>query len=416
MAYCPCQKMIGCWLVFFSLLIPPATVRALEPVEVAVIANRRDRDSLELARYYLHKRRIPLEHLIELDTSPEEQISRALYEREIRQPVREALARIDPKGRIRCLVVIYGVPLAIRSLPPGENPWLVRLNQRQQALVAEEEGALGQRLTAIRAEREEIEQQLAQPEKMETRAAIDSELALVLAGDYPLEGWLPNPYFLGFRAQGTLLSRDAVLMVSRLDGPDPATVRRLIDDASLVERQGLRGRAYFDARWPKPDKPDKQGLSGYALYDAALHAAARAVRKSGRMDEVVIDSRDPLFQPGEAPGAALYCGWYSLAHYVDAFTWVRGAIGYHIASGECTTLKQPGSQVWCKRMLEQGVAATIGPVNEPYVQAFPLPDMFFHSLTEGYLGLAESYLISLPYLSWQMVLIGDPLYQPFAPQ
>jgi hypothetical protein len=30
------------------------------------------------------------------------------------------------------------------------------------------------------------------------------------------------------------------------------------------------------------------------------------------------------------------------------------------------------------------------------------------------LSLAECYLISLPYLSWQMVLIGDPLYLPFA--
>lgn len=416
MAFCPCQKMIGFWLVFFSLLVHPAAVRALEPAEVAVIANRRDRDSLDLARYYLHKRRIPLEQLIEIDTSPDERISRSVYDREIRQPVREALARINQKQRIRCLVVMYGIPLAIRSPAPGDNPWLARLNQRQQALAAEEEGALGQRLAAIRAEREEIEGQLAQPEKMDTRAAIDSELALVLAGDYPLEGWLPNPYFLGFRGQGTLLARDTVLMVSRLDGPDPATVRRLIDDASLVERQGLRGRAYFDARWSKPDQQDKQALSGYALYDAALHAAAAEVRKSGRMEEVVIDSRDPLFQPGEAPRAALYCGWYSLERYVDAFTWVRGAIGYHIASGECTTLKQPGSQVWCKRMLEQGVAATIGPVSEPYVQAFPLPDMLFHSLTEGYLGLAESYLISLPYLSWQMALIGDPLYQPFAPQ
>jgi len=248
---------------------------------------------------------------------------------------------------------------------------------------------------------------------MDSRAAVDSELALALAGDYPLEGWLPNPYFLGFHEHKTLLTRDTVLMVSRLDGPNPATVRRLIDDALLVEKTGLRGRAYFDARWPMPDK---QQLGGYALYDAALHTAAEGIRKSGRMDAVRLDADEALFQPGEASQAALYCGWYSLGHYIDAFSWVRGAVGYHIASAECATLKQPGSQVWCKRLLEQGVAATIGPVYEPYVQAFPLPDMFFHALTEGYLSLAESYLISLPYLSWQMVLIGDPLYQPFAPR
>ncbi len=31
------------------------------------------------------------------------------------------------------------------------------------------------------------------------------------------------------------------------------------------------------------------------------------------------------------------------------------------------------------------------------------------------MNLGESYLISIPYLSWQMVLLGDPLYQPFKP-
>lgn len=66
-------------------------------------------------------------------------------------------------------------------------------------------------------------------------------------------------------------------------------------------------------------------------------------------------------------------------------------------------------------MLKHGVAATIGPVYEPYVQGFPLPELFFGALTEGYMNLGESYLISLPYISWQMVLIGDPLYRPFKP-
>lgn len=65
-------------------------------------------------------------------------------------------------------------------------------------------------------------------------------------------------------------------------------------------------------------------------------------------------------------------------------------------------------------MLEKGVAATIGPVHEPYVQGFPLPELFFGHLVEGYMSLGEAYLISLPFLSWQTILIGDPLYRPFA--
>jgi uncharacterized protein (TIGR03790 family) len=64
-------------------------------------------------------------------------------------------------------------------------------------------------------------------------------------------------------------------------------------------------------------------------------------------------------------------------------------------------------------MLEKGIAATLGPVGEPYVQAFPPPEIFFGFLVDGYLSLAEVYIISLPHLSWKMALIGDPLYQPF---
>ena len=131
---------------------------------------------------------------------------------------------------------------------------------------------------------------------------------------------------------------------------------------------------------------------------------------------MVINDKQELFQPGECPDAALYCGWYSLARYVDAFDWMPGAVGYHIASGECTTLKRPKSRVWCKMMLEKGVAATIGPVAEPYVQAFPVPDIFFDLIAKGELSLVDCYYRSLPYLSWKMVLIGDPLYKPFKNQ
>jgi uncharacterized protein (TIGR03790 family) len=66
-------------------------------------------------------------------------------------------------------------------------------------------------------------------------------------------------------------------------------------------------------------------------------------------------------------------------------------------------------------MIEEGVAVTIGPVSEPYVNSFPLPEIFFQYLTEGNLSLAECYILSVPYLSWKQVLVGDPLYRPFGP-
>lgn len=373
------QILVNIVSMLLGSLLSATTALALEPGEVLVLANVNATSSLKLAKYYMQQRGIPEENLVRLSTVTNERCSREEYDNKIRRPLRSFLAKRGASPAIRCLVSMYGLPLAIDPLPVEKKP---------SPSTPPTPGA-----------------------PMEDRASVDSELALVLTEDYPLASWLPNPYYLGFQQQATTLKRDEVLMVSRLDGPDAKTVFRLIDDALATEKTGLQGRAYFDARWPAPKE---QHLSGYALYDASLHHAAEKISQTGRM-QVRLDQRGELFQPGEAPQAALYCGWYSLAHYVDAFTWVRGAIGYHIASGECTTLKRPDSQVWCKRMLERGIAATIGPVNEPYVQAFPLPELFFPLLAEGYLSLGETYLITLPFLSWQMVLIGDPLYQPFKP-
>ncbi|MBN1613527.1 MAG: TIGR03790 family protein, partial [Deltaproteobacteria bacterium] len=254
----------------------------------------------------------------------------------------------------------------------------------------------------------DIEREIYRRKKSGQGAAVDSELALVRDAKHPLEGRLPNPYFLPFRNKNISRMSEKVITVSRLDGPSAAVVRRVIDDSLAVEKKGLSGKAYFDARWPRIDE---KNLTPYQRYDRAIRNTANLVEKSGRL-KVILDEREPLFQPGQAPDASLYCGWYSLGKYVDAFTWKRGAVGYHVASAECTTLKQVESRVWCKSMLEKGVAATLGPVDEPYLDAFPAPEIFFGCLLNGG-SLADCYTLSNPFWSWQMILLGDPLYRPF---
>lgn len=313
---------------------------------------------------------------------------------------------------------MYGLPLKIAAseMNADERREYMRLRQREKALKARL-SALGE---AQEAERREIEDELAEVQnqcertaKGDQRASLDSEIALVLQENHSLAGWMPNPFFAGYHEPELMEQRDATLLVSRLDGPSPEIVRRVIDDSLTAERTGLKGTAYFDARYPRTKaRVGVRGESGYQYYDTSIYRAADVVKADKRV-AVMVNDQPALFQPGECPDAALYCGWYQLGQYVDAFSWVKGAVGYHIASAECETLKSPGSEVWCKRMLEKGIAATLGPVNEPYVQAFPVPDLFFRFLLDGYWTLAEAYALSRPFLSWQMVLIGDPLYRPF---
>jgi uncharacterized protein (TIGR03790 family) len=242
-----------------------------------------------------------------------------------------------------------------------------------------------------------------------TSAAVDSELTLVLAESYLEAKWLPNPFLFKFD-QNSLIKqiRDNTIPVARLDGPTPSSAKRLVDDAILTEKNGLKGIFYIDARGITGSDKD----ATYAEYDNSLRRLYDMIREKGSM-KVVFDDKPELFAEHSCPNAALYCGWYSLGKYVDSFNWLKGAVGFHVASSEASTLREKGSEVWCKRMLEEGVAATLGPVQEPYLDSFPSPDVFFPLLMTGKLPLIEVYYRSIPHLSWRQILIGDPLYTPF---
>lgn len=245
-------------------------------------------------------------------------------------------------------------------------------------------------------------------EKNETHASFDSELSLILWEDYPLFGWQPNLLHYMF---DRLPGRRPVMMVSRLAAPSLELAMRLVDTAMEVEKQGLRGKVYLDARGI-PFTPGPQNRGSYGEYDQSLRDLADRLKAHTNL-EVILDNEQKLFQPGQCPDAALYCGWYSLGSYVEAFEWVPGAVGYHMASIEAVTLRDPNHRAWCPSMLARGVCATLGPVAEPYLAAFPLPDDFFSLLLTGKYSLVEVYYRTLPFTSWQMVLVGDPLYSPF---
>ncbi len=405
----------GQLLIFFPLIVcEPAW--ALLPREVVVVANSSVDKSVELSKRYIRARNIPQENLFQVELAVTEVISRDDYDRKLVQPLRQFLSHLPHGDRIRCLVLMYGMPLKVDAPP------LTAMQQQRAVKLEQDIMGIRLQLSKIQYKNEHPELRLMdqlekatlekkQLEPLYRRASLDSELMVMLVKNYPIDGWLANPFFLGFRDQKELIDKNKILMVSRLDGPSPGSVIRILADTFVAEKKGLRGTAYFDARWSNSKKLDEK-KKGYYFYDRSIHRSAAIIKQTTQIP-VVLDQKETLFQPGECPQAALYCGWYSLGKYIPAFTWARGAVGYHIASTECATLSKPGSQVWCKRMLEEGIAATIGPVEEPYVQAFPVPSIFFSYLVQGNLTLSECYLLSLPYFSWKMVLIGDPLYRPF---
>ena len=236
----------------------------------------------------------------------------------------------------------------------------------------------------------------------ETAASVDSELSMVLFDDYDLYRWQKNqlqnmPLWLPSRT----------LMVSRLDGPSVQIAAGLVDKAIQAEKNGLSGNAYIDTRGL--NITTQPAPYSFEFFDKNLHSLAVMLKKRTSM-KVVVENTESLFAPGSCPQTAIYCGWYSVRKYIDAFDFVPGAVGFHIASFEAANLRNAASANWCPAMLVDGITATLGPVDEPYLHSFPEPDKFFAELLNGKC-LVEAFYRTKPFNSWQLVLIGDPLYR-----
>jgi uncharacterized protein (TIGR03790 family) len=392
------------------------TAAAMEPNEILVIVNGDIEQSVELGRYYCRQRNVPEENIMALSLGKtlSNAITRVAYDKRIAEPVRKRLAGASGWG-IKCLLTTYGVPYKVG--PRGTlKDQAERLKQLQaSAEQYEKKLASLKQGTANKATRGENEQAELTAMRNEidrilgkgTTASVDSELSMVRFEPYELYRWQPNQFYINNEYHPDLF---LTVMVCRLDGPTPGIARGLVDKAIYAEKTGLHGFAYIDSR----GIPDDKIPSSYGNFDQKLRNLAVLLRFRTTF-KVKEERTEKLFAPGACPQTAIYCGWHSLKKYVDSFDFVDGAIGYHVASFEAMDLRDANSTEWCPSMLVHGITATLGPVNEPYLHAFPNPEEFFLELIDGKC-LVEAFWRTQPCCSWQIVLIGDPFYTPFRKQ
>jgi len=255
-------------------------------------------------------------------------------------------------------------------------------------------------------------------------ASFDSELSLLWwdASSYYLAGRTHNPMYsrsgpdmsgrreppaspLQSAGRHEQLLSLPVLMVSRLDAPTAGLARQLVDKALLAERQGLEGKVYVDARGLSQRPPP-----ALALFEQSLRELASIFRRT-LSDGVVLEGREHSMR-GSEDAAAVYVG--SLPELQgEALMFSPGALGYHAGSPQSGTLHEPGPSAWYKQALAYGITVTIGSVGETLPESYPLPARLFGLLLTGRYSLVEAYYLTSPHLSWRMVLVGDPLYNPW---
>jgi len=353
----------------FALLLGLAvTGSAQTGSDVLLVVNKNSEASRQIGEYYRPRRSIPVANVCTIATSEQEEIGWAVYEKEIEQPIAECLKKARVVEKALYIVTTLGVPLKIDGA--GSGP-------------------------------------------MSEHSSVDSELALLYSklkgAKFQRAGWVPNPMF-GKRDAAFQHPAIPIYIVARLAAYDVADVKAMID-RSLAARN--RGKFILDLASAK-DEPGNNWLRTAGML---LPAARTILEASAR---VLANQTDVV----------AYASWGSNdEHRTDRFLhfqWLPGAIDAEYVSTNARTFKRPPDNwkltSWQDRshffagspqgligdVLHEGATGASGNTYEPYLTGCARPDYLLPAYQSGR-NLGESYYISLPYLSWQSVVAGDPL-------
>ena len=361
-------------------LLTAASAAAQTGQNVLLIANQQSEVSLRVAEHYAKVREVPADQRLTLDLPVADEISSRDYQVRLERPISAWFARNSAQDRILYIVLTKGVPLRV-SGTGGLNG---------------------------------------------TVASVDSELALLyrkMAGRAaPPAGRIDNPYFLGknpVRGAKTF-SHELydIFLVTRLDGYTAEDAIALIDRGKAPTAQG---RFILDMKSSFTDKGN-----------VWLQAAADRLKELGHGDQVLLDTGSTI-----VTGQKQVLGYYSWGSNDPAvhqrtfdLSFVPGAIGAMFVSTDGRTFTAPPDKwnvgAWDKPdtfhagspqslagdLIRAGITGVAGHVAEPYLDATIRPDILFPAYASGF-NLAESFYLAMPYLSWQTVVVGDPLCTPF---
>jgi uncharacterized protein (TIGR03790 family) len=243
---------------------------------------------------------------------------------------------------------------------------------------------------------------------------VDSELAVLYLDlkqgkAHQIAGPMTNPFF-GRRDAKFAHPAFPMYLVTRLQAYDLEGVKAIIDRGLHAANQGK-----FVIDMKSPDLQEG---------DSWLRQAANLLPK----DRVVFDDSTKVIY--DQTGVIGYAGWGSndtnRHRRFLGFHWLPGAVATEFVSTNGRTFQKPPDTwtigPWTKKelwfagapqtltadYLLEGATAATGHVFEPYLSLTPHPEYLLPAYYSGR-NLAESYYLSIRSLSWQNIVIGDPL-------
>ena len=358
-------------------------VAAQDASNVLLIVNEASADSVRIAEHYAKRRSIPSGNILRLRAPIGDEIDRRDFERTIEAPIAGWLSSHRTQDQILYLILTKGMPLRVAGSGTAAAT---------------------------------------------STASVDSELTTVyrkLAGTVvPPAGPLPNPYYLGERelTEARQFSHAAadIYLVSRLDGFTVEDVFAVIDRGTAPS---TKGAFVLDQR---------ATLAGERSGDIWLAAAAKRLNDAGGGVQVVLNSSSEIVTAQKQ-----VLGYYSWGSNDPAikqrrfgFEFVPGALAAMFVSSDARTFKMPPAawnigtwgdtsthferspQSLTGDLIAEGATGAAGHVAEPFLGAAIRPQILFPAYVRGF-NLIEAFYLAMPYVSWQTVVIGDPLCAPF---
>jgi uncharacterized protein (TIGR03790 family) len=365
--------------------VRPTPVFAQTGENVLVVINDESPASKRIGEFYIEKRSVPATNVVHLHAPTADEVERPAYTTAIEGPIATAIIKHDLYDRVLYIVLTKGIPLRIQG----------------------SSGRTG------------------------TTASVDSELALLyrrMTGrPVTVNGPVQNPYFLGnadvSEARPFSHAQQDIYLVTRLDAFTVEDAIALINRGSAPE---TKGKIVLDEKVTLFNRTGEEWLE----------EAAKRIQAMGDDSRVLLDTTvNGVRDVSDVLG---YFSWGSNDpdNRVRKFGlgFVPGALAAAYVSSDARTFQEPppdwrptgnvndkttwfaGSpQSLTGDFIREGVTGAAGQVAEPFVGGTIRPQILFPTYLSGF-NLAESFYLAVPALSWQTVVIGDPLCRPFKPQ
>jgi len=398
-----CLAAMGCknesGLPGGEIVAKPSTAIPTDSIldHVLVVENTNSPTSVQIAKYYMEKRRVKKVLQISCPDSALdvglETLTYAVFQEVIEKPLREFLVK---DNKIDYIVLNKGIPIRLSDAPVGFGNNTPSLDSYIAALDYFDKS--------------------------------DSLKIIIDEGGYLGKAFV-NRYWNA--TERFSHAKYGGYLVTRLDGYTVASALALVDSSIAGEKTKPTGTILLDAM-PlaepvdtstvplspiKDGKTDMTMISGMGMpaWSLDLFAASERLAKAGF--PVESDRTDAFL--GSKQALMGYASWGSndakfVAENYATLKFASGAIAETaVSTSGRTFLPSAGGQSLIADLIEARVTGVKGYCNEPFLPAIASPTILFDRYTQGW-NLAESFYAASRFIGWEDIVIGDPLSAPYA--